>query len=184
MPRVHLKHPFFGGRFAVSLFYSVVLLSSVPGIVSVHVFNSLPDGKVETIFVLARFPTQRVRYIRHVHTSTHNPTLSFISPWFLSKMFGRISVAFIVVTLAALFCGVEAVKGPKITHKVYFDIEHGGESLGRSECRVPFLRCSVLLNVVVFNFSYHGSLWRREWPVVAAYLVRLPDARLDRPQDC
>jgi Peptidyl-prolyl cis-trans isomerase (rotamase) - cyclophilin family len=26
---------------------------------------------------------------------------------------------------------VEAVKGPKITHKVYFDIEHGGEPLGR-----------------------------------------------------
>ncbi|RXW25075.1 hypothetical protein EST38_g819 [Candolleomyces aberdarensis] len=46
-------------------------------------------------------------------------------------MFGRISVAFIVVTLAALFCGVEAVKGPKITNKVYFDIEHGGEHLGR-----------------------------------------------------
>ncbi|KAJ2917745.1 hypothetical protein MD484_g2631, partial [Candolleomyces efflorescens] len=41
------------------------------------------------------------------------------------------NMAFIVVTLAALFCGVEAVKGPKITHKVYFDIEHGGESLGR-----------------------------------------------------
>ncbi|KAJ2930271.1 hypothetical protein H1R20_g6849, partial [Candolleomyces eurysporus] len=46
-------------------------------------------------------------------------------------MLGRISVAFIVVTLAALFCSVEAVKGPKITNKVYFDIEHGGEPLGR-----------------------------------------------------
>lgn len=25
----------------------------------------------------------------------------------------------------------EAAKGPKITHKVYFDIEHGDESMGR-----------------------------------------------------
>jgi peptidyl-prolyl cis-trans isomerase B (cyclophilin B) len=25
----------------------------------------------------------------------------------------------------------EATKGPKITHKVYFDIQHGDESLGR-----------------------------------------------------
>ncbi|KAJ3511269.1 hypothetical protein NMY22_g15700 [Coprinellus aureogranulatus] len=48
-------------------------------------------------------------------------------------MFGRISVAFIVVTLTALFCAqsAEAVKGPKITSKVYFDVEHGGEPLGR-----------------------------------------------------
>ncbi|TEB30348.1 hypothetical protein FA13DRAFT_1630774 [Coprinellus micaceus] len=48
-------------------------------------------------------------------------------------MFGRLSVAFVVVTLTALFCAqsVEAAKGPKITNKVYFDITHGGEPLGR-----------------------------------------------------
>ncbi|KAF6763070.1 peptidylprolyl isomerase B [Ephemerocybe angulata] len=48
-------------------------------------------------------------------------------------MFGRISVAFIAVTLASLFFAqsAEAAKGPKITNKVYFDIEHGGEKLGR-----------------------------------------------------
>jgi len=37
------------------------------------------------------------------------------------------------VALAALVSiqGVEAAKGPKITSKVYFDIEHGGKPLGR-----------------------------------------------------
>jgi peptidyl-prolyl cis-trans isomerase B (cyclophilin B) len=39
----------------------------------------------------------------------------------------------VALTAAFLFFGqtVEAAKGPKITHKVYFDIEHGGEELGR-----------------------------------------------------
>ncbi|KAJ3513707.1 hypothetical protein NLJ89_g2798 [Agrocybe chaxingu] len=48
-------------------------------------------------------------------------------------MFGRLSLAFIVVSFAAFFCAqsVEATKGPKITHKVYFDIKHGDENLGR-----------------------------------------------------
>jgi len=48
-------------------------------------------------------------------------------------MFGRLSIAFIVVSLTALFCAqsVEAAKGPKVTHKVFFDIKHGDESMGR-----------------------------------------------------
>ncbi|KAF8637943.1 hypothetical protein AX16_010576 [Volvariella volvacea WC 439] len=46
-------------------------------------------------------------------------------------MFGRLSVAFVLVTLAAIFCVAEAAKGPKITHKVYFDIKHGDKELGR-----------------------------------------------------
>ncbi|KAG5353491.1 Peptidyl-prolyl cis-trans isomerase B [Termitomyces sp. Mn162] len=48
-------------------------------------------------------------------------------------MFGRISLAFIVVSLAAFFCAqsVEAAKQPRVTHKVFFDIEHGGQPLGR-----------------------------------------------------
>ncbi|KAF3916640.1 Phosphatase [Dactylellina cionopaga] len=40
-------------------------------------------------------------------------------------------VAFVMVALAFGFHVVEAAKGPKITNKVYFDIEHGGEKLGR-----------------------------------------------------
>lgn len=48
-------------------------------------------------------------------------------------MFGRISLCFIVVSLAAFFCtqSVEAAKGPKITQQVYFDIKHGDKDLGR-----------------------------------------------------
>jgi peptidyl-prolyl cis-trans isomerase B (cyclophilin B) len=49
-------------------------------------------------------------------------------------MFGRLSFAFVVVSLVAFFCAqsVEATKGPKITNKIFFDIKHGDEKLGRS----------------------------------------------------
>jgi peptidyl-prolyl cis-trans isomerase B (cyclophilin B) len=41
--------------------------------------------------------------------------------------------ALLVLTIAFLFFAqnVEAQKGPKITHKVYFDIKHGDEEIGR-----------------------------------------------------
>jgi peptidyl-prolyl cis-trans isomerase B (cyclophilin B) len=39
----------------------------------------------------------------------------------------------LILTATFLFMGqtATAAKGPKITHKVYFDIEQNGESLGR-----------------------------------------------------
>ncbi|KAF1949338.1 peptidyl-prolyl cis-trans isomerase B [Byssothecium circinans] len=37
----------------------------------------------------------------------------------------------LTITFAFFAQTSEAVKGPKITHKVYFDIEHGDEKLGR-----------------------------------------------------
>jgi peptidyl-prolyl cis-trans isomerase B (cyclophilin B) len=41
--------------------------------------------------------------------------------------------ALLILTVAFLFLAqtAEAVKGPKITHKVYFDISHGDEPMGR-----------------------------------------------------
>ncbi|KAJ6594116.1 cyclophilin-like domain-containing protein [Mycena capillaripes] len=48
-------------------------------------------------------------------------------------MFARLSFAFVLVSVAAFFCALpaEAAKGPKITHKVYFDIKHGDKDMGR-----------------------------------------------------
>lgn len=48
--------------------------------------------------------------------------------------FTKASLVFVVVTLAAFFCAqpVEAARGPKITSKIFFDIKHGDQELGRS----------------------------------------------------
>ncbi|KAI0630309.1 cyclophilin-like domain-containing protein [Trametes polyzona] len=47
--------------------------------------------------------------------------------------FGKLTFGFLLVTIAAFFCAqsVEAAKGPRITHKVYFDIKHGDKDMGR-----------------------------------------------------
>jgi len=66
-------------------------------------------------------------HVSQIPKSTCVPTLSSCT------MFGRVSIAFLLVSLAAFFCAqsAEAAKGPKITHKVYFDIKHGDTELGR-----------------------------------------------------
>jgi hypothetical protein len=71
-------------------------------------------------------------------------------------MFARLSLVFVLVSAAAFFCAVpaEAAKGPKITHKVYFDIKHGDKDLGRSEC------CLMCPSLLAYNTSHHGALWR------------------------
>lgn len=54
--------------------------------------------------------------------------------FFNMALIQRAIVGFLVALTAAFFFfgqTVEAAKGPKITHKVYFDIQHGDESLGR-----------------------------------------------------
>ena len=56
-------------------------------------------------------------------------------------MFHRLAYSLLFVALAALVTvqGVEAAKGPKITSRVYFDIEHGGKPLGRGALHLFFL---------------------------------------------
>ena len=41
--------------------------------------------------------------------------------------------ALLILTVVFVYLAqtAEAVKGPKITHKVYFDVNHGDESMGR-----------------------------------------------------
>ncbi|KAI1794091.1 cyclophilin-like domain-containing protein [Ganoderma leucocontextum] len=48
-------------------------------------------------------------------------------------IFSRLTLGFLLVTVVAFFCAqsVEAAKGPRISHKVYFDIKHGDKDLGR-----------------------------------------------------
>ena len=49
-------------------------------------------------------------------------------------MYAKLILSLVAITVAALFSAqsAEAVRGPKITHKVYFDIKHGDKELGRS----------------------------------------------------
>lgn len=56
------------------------------------------------------------------------------SMFFTMATFRNIAVSLmLILTATFLFMGqtASAAKGPKITHKVYFDIEQNGESLGR-----------------------------------------------------
>ncbi|KAF8623072.1 hypothetical protein AX15_006490 [Amanita polypyramis BW_CC] len=48
-------------------------------------------------------------------------------------MFARLSLPLVFAALVVVFFAqsAQAAKGPKITHKVYFDIKHGGKDLGR-----------------------------------------------------
>lgn len=73
-------------------------------------------------------------------------------------IFGRVILGFFLVTIAAFFCAqpVEAAKGPKITHKVYFDIKHGDKDMGRSES-LSSRSCRTVTNLCI---SCDGSLWR------------------------
>jgi hypothetical protein len=66
-----------------------------------------------------------------------------------------------LVSTVAFHCAqsVEAAKGPKITHKVYFDIKHGDENLGRSKSLEHLNDCVCRVAHLCINYSCHGPLW-------------------------
>jgi hypothetical protein len=74
----------------------------------------------------------------HLLNTALSPSLS--CQWSFSLMFftmanlrNIIVSLMLILTATFLFMGqtASAAKGPKITHKVYFDIEQNGESMGR-----------------------------------------------------
>jgi hypothetical protein len=86
-----------------------------------------------------------------------------------SAMLRRLSVALILVSIAAFFCAhpAEAAKGPRITHKVYFDIKHGDKPLGRStfewfSCHRPTLNAypSTAVEIGLYGGVRHIYLLR------------------------
>lgn len=68
-----------------------------------------------------------------------------------TMIFSRLTLGFLLVTIAAFFCAqsVEAAKGPRISHKVYFDIKHGDKELGRSAFSSSFASSHTWRDVVV-----------------------------------
>ncbi|KAF5321934.1 hypothetical protein D9619_001561 [Psilocybe cf. subviscida] len=98
-------------------------------------------------------------------------------------MFGRLSLALLVVSFAAIFCAqsVDAGKGPKVTNIVYFDIKHGEESLGRIEIglfggTVPktvenfrALATGVKKDGTELDFGYKGSKFHR---VISQFMIQ------------
>ena len=68
-------------------------------------------------------------------------------------IFSRLTFGFLLVTIAAFFCAqsVEAAKGPRITHKVYFDINHGDKHLGRGTYYAPCLSLNTLSRTAYFD---------------------------------
>lgn len=76
-----------------------------------------------------------VLLVFHIFDATHLPHITFSQQdMFEMSTLQKIVVSLLVaLTASFLLFGqtVEAAKGPKITHKVYFDVKHGDKDLGR-----------------------------------------------------
>ena len=77
-------------------------------------------------------------------------------------MFSRISVAFVFAVLVTIFAQVaQASKGPKITNKVFFDIEHGDKPVGRGKYTCTFVDYLCLTGQ---RYSRPRALWGCMYP--------------------
>lgn len=91
-------------------------------------------------------------------------TPSFPHP---NMIFAKASLIFAVVSFAAIFCtqSAEAARGPKITSKVYFDIKHGDQPMGRSAftsftlSSLPFKSLSDKIYSRVGPFRWRTLCW-------------------------
>ena len=90
-----------------------------------------------------------------------------------TMIFSRLTLGFLLVTIAAFFCAqsVEAAKGPRISHKVYFDIKHGDKDLGRGAYSVSTFLVgrrylthvlqSFLVSTAVYVLRHHSGRYAR-----------------------
>lgn len=112
---------------------SMVVSTNQPGYTAgeiLPIVKSVPGAGHVTLWRLSSVdhvslsPAHQFVSISLQHTSSTKTTM----------IFGKLGLAFLLVTVAAFFCAqsVEATKGPRITHKVYFDIKHGDKEMGRS----------------------------------------------------
>lgn len=88
--------------------------------------SGLPSRQAD----LQEFPLN-ANHFTYISTSTVSLYHTFI--FFTMANLRRVAISLMVILAATfLFMGqTAAAKGPKITHKVYFDVEHDGQPLGR-----------------------------------------------------
>jgi peptidyl-prolyl cis-trans isomerase B (cyclophilin B) len=74
-----------------------------------------------------------VKLANYLYPSLHRIALFHILMFFTMANLQKVLISLLVILTATfLFIGqTAAAKGPKITHKVYFDVDHDGQSLGR-----------------------------------------------------
>jgi hypothetical protein len=105
--------------------------------------SDVDQGKQPGHMILPAISSSHILITSQISLNTSSFSLSLLC----CTMFGRVSLALILVSIAAIFCAqsADAAKGPKITHKVYFDIRHGEKDLGRGLCHMLRLPCDMHL---------------------------------------